>query len=101
MDTAFQDDSADTVGAPTVPAPDEVTLATVFDGNPPRTAPKPEPKEDELTIEHSGDDGVSFDEFYGAEPVELPQDTSDGESASQGDDEADDDFKQWLEGLKT
>jgi hypothetical protein len=102
LEQAFSEDPPDALGEPTVPAADEVNLASVFDGGAPdagSTAPSPGDPDD--AIDMPGDeDGVTYDEFYGTDASASSPDAE----GSHGDDESsddDDNFKDWLEGLKT
>ena len=90
LEQAFSEDPPAAPGEPTVPAADEVSLASVFDGSAPDTT-SPEAAPD-------AEEGVSYDEFYGTMPPSESSDETDGEDDSSDDDE---NFKNWLKGLKT
>ena len=94
--SAFGDEPDEPPGSPTIPASDEVSLSSVFGGEPP--AP---PSESVTNGEASGGMGsVSFDEFYGAE-TEDPEEGETTQAKEEDDESSDDDFRNWLEGLKT
>ncbi len=85
----------DSFGSPTVPASDDVSLASVFGGD--RHAPPGSPSPSEPPP--SEENAVSFDEFYGAkEKDRSPNDTP---SETDEDESPDEDFQHWLEGLKS
>jgi tetratricopeptide (TPR) repeat protein len=96
LESAFGAEPDEPPGSPTIPASDEVSLSSVFGGEPAshqqqRQAPG------EQFLEQAG--SVSFDEFYGT-ATEPEQDGAEEEPESGGE-EGDDDFRNWLEGLKT
>jgi hypothetical protein len=98
MESAFQ--AEEIPGAPTQPAPDGASLASVFGDEPP---PPPPPAPDTAAPEAPGPpkDGVSFDEFFGGSAPPKPPE---GDEPSEENSEAkpkDDDFKDWLKGLKS
>ncbi len=93
-----EEDAAEAPGSPTVPAPDEVSLSSVFgepeppnapgSGEAPRAAPPPP-------------GGVSFDEFYGRAKEEQLEDAEGAPRLRpSGGEGSNDEFKDWLEGLK-
>ena len=95
-----EEDAAEAPGSPTVPAPDEVSLSSVF-GEPvvpnapaePGGTPGPAPPLP---------GGVSFDEFYGQAKGEVPEDAEEAPPPrASGGEVSDDEFKDWLEGLKS
>jgi hypothetical protein len=90
LEQAFSDDSPPAPGEPTVPAADEVSLASVFDGSVPASPP--------AEVAPDAGDGVSYDEFYGASAPDSSSTDSEGDEDSADDD---DNFKNWLKGLKT
>jgi hypothetical protein len=96
LESAFGDEPDEPPGSPTIPASDEVSLSSVFGGEPPA------PPGDSLTNGEAsaGMDSVSFDEFYGA-GTEAPAEGESTESREEDDESSDDDFRNWLEGLKT
>jgi tetratricopeptide (TPR) repeat protein len=99
LESAFGGEPAEPPGAPTIPATDEVSLSSVFGGEtPPTKAGSGEPVGSAPAPDGSG---VSFDQFYGSDqrPVSADGDSSDADEES--DEGADDDFRNWLEGLKT
>ena len=99
------DDAPEAPGEPTVPAADEVSLASVFDGSAPEPgSPTQSPDSPDEVIEG----GVSYDEFYGTDgtagdDASSDENVSSDENASSDDEASSDenDFKDWLEGLKT
>lgn len=98
--SAFGGEPAEPPGSPTIPASDEVSLSSVFGGETPPSHPgsEPPPARQALTDEA----GVSFDQFYGS-GKEPPADTdgTPSDEDDESDEGADDDFRNWLEGLKT
>jgi hypothetical protein len=95
--SAFGDEPEEPPGSPTIPASDEVSLSSVFGGEPPAASPAGSVTNGEAL----GDmDSVSFDEFYGAE-TEGPEKAEPTKAKEEGDESSDDDFRNWLEGLKT
>jgi hypothetical protein len=83
-------------GAPTQPAPDGTSLASVFGDEPPPPPPAP----DTPAAPDSPKEGVSYDEFFGGGAPTEP--TKGGESSESNDEpEPEDDFKDWLKGLKS
>ncbi len=96
LESAFGDEPDEPPGSPTIPASDEVSLSSVFGGEPPA------PPGDSLTNGEAsaGMDSVSFDEFYGA-GTEAPAEGESTEAREEDDESSDDDFRNWLEGLKT
>ncbi|MEE9473652.1 MAG: hypothetical protein V3V82_06700, partial [Acidimicrobiia bacterium] len=96
LESAFGDEPDEPPGSPTIPASDEVSLSSVFGGEPPA------PPGDSLTDGEAsgGMDSVSFDEFYGA-GTEAPDEGESAEATEEDDASSDDDFRNWLEGLKT
>lgn len=100
MDAAFGEEGAAPRGAPTRPAPDQVSLASIFGESapPPHGAPPPQPPQ--LPQATGGKEaGSSFDEFFGGQPSEGAPDASQG--GSEADEGGDEDFHAWLKGLKT
>jgi len=103
MDAAFGGVSPaeESLGAPTRPASDEVSLAAIF-GDPGAPAPQAAPpvREPATKATRSGG-GFSFDEFFGR-PVAgeaKPDDRSRRDTLA--DDEGEEAFKDWLRGLKS
>ena len=96
LESAFGDEPDEPPGSPTIPASDEVSLSSVFGGEPPA------PPGDSLTNGEAsgGMDSVSFDEFYGA-GTEAPAEGESTDAGEEDDESSDDDFRNWLEGLKT
>jgi tetratricopeptide (TPR) repeat protein len=97
LESAFGGEQAEPPGSPTIPASDEVSLSSVFGGEPPSSVV---PNVGEPSPPVEGPDSVSFDEFYGS-ASESPLDGGAAEESEQPDEESDDDFRNWLEGLKT
>jgi hypothetical protein len=96
--SAFGAEPTEPPGSPTIPASDEVSLSSVFGGEPPSPV-SPDVAEPPAAVEES--DSVSFDEFYGSPPESLPTGGAEETEPGEGEEEGDDDFKNWLEGLKT
>jgi hypothetical protein len=100
MESAFDapDDAEAIPGAPTGPAPDGTSLASVFGDEPPPPLPGPErapqapgpPK-----------NGVSFDEFFGGSAPTKPTQEGESPEAAEEAKPEDGDFKDWLKGLKS
>ncbi len=105
METAFgATDSSEMPGAPTRPAADGTSLASVFGDEPPPPPPQPSPTAPppEQGASEPSRDGVSFDEFFGGSAP--PPEDSGGGDAPEEDDQTppeDDEFKDWLKGLKS
>jgi tetratricopeptide (TPR) repeat protein len=101
MDEAFgegePDDDVD--GAPTRPAADEVSLSSVFGEGPsaPTTAPSPAPEPPQAS-KGRAPGGFSFDEFFG----KASSGGAEGQEKrdSLADDEGDEQFRDWLKGLR-
>jgi len=96
LESAFGAQPDEPPGSPTIPASDEVSLSSVFGGEPPSRQGQPQGP-GERSVDQAG--SVSFDEFYGA-AAEPEQDGAE-EEPEPGGEEGDDDFRNWLEGLKT
>jgi hypothetical protein len=103
MDAAFGGVSPEeeSLGAPTRPASDEVSLAAIFgDRGAPAPQAAPPLKEPATKATRSGG-GFSFDEFFG-KPLAgeaKPDDRSRRDTLA--DDEGEEAFKDWLRGLKS
>lgn len=101
LESAFGEEplDSDAPGSPTVPAADEVSLSSIFGEGaaPPASAPGTAPTEQPPRA--SG--GVSFDEFYGQSQEEEPAQPEEPEADAGGEERSEDDFRDWLEGLKT
>jgi tetratricopeptide (TPR) repeat protein len=98
MESAFDAPEAEPMpGAPTEPAPDGTSLASVFGDEPPPPPPAPD------TPEAPGPpkEGVSFDEFFGGGTPTEPTQGGESSEASDETEPEDDDFKDWLKGLKS
>jgi hypothetical protein len=104
LESAFGDDTeeAEAPGSPTMPAPDEVSLSSVFgEPIPPQPAPAP-PSDASAAPQPRSTGGVSFDEFYGKSKPETEEPQEPPEPAeSSGADDKDEEFRDWLEGLKS
>ena len=102
LEQAFGDDPPEVPGDPTVVAANDVSLASVFDGggSEPTATEDTGEKLDQAPDESVGEDGVSFDEFYGSEPRQSLPDANGSPSDEEPSDD-DDNFKDWLKGLKT
>lgn len=98
--SAFGGEPVEPPGAPTIPASDEVSLSSVFGGE---TPPGPTGPSAPLSTPQasSGTGGVSFDQFYGGDKEAAATDGATSEGDGESEEGADDDFKNWLEGLKT
>jgi tetratricopeptide (TPR) repeat protein len=95
MAEAFDADLEEPPGAPAAPAADDVSLASVF-GEEPAPPPAPPPPSRSGTPPKPRE--ASYEEFFGGEgsaPGSGP-----AAAPSEGDD-GDQDFRNWLEGLKT
>ena len=103
LETAFNaPGSSEIPGAPTQPAPDGASLASVFGEEPPPPPPPPPTPPGEQGAGSGEQGGVSYDEFFGGSGGdEAPPQPS--ESSGEGDqpDSEDDGFKDWLKGLKS
>ncbi|HEX9727576.1 MAG TPA: hypothetical protein VGA37_03610 [Gemmatimonadales bacterium] len=98
MDVAFADEPVEPRGAPTMPAQDEMSLASVFGEAP---APKPPAVTGSDKAKDSGAAaGFSFDEFFGGEKPDQAN-PSRPRRDTLADDEGDDAFRDWLKGLKS
>jgi len=97
LESALGGEQTEPPGSPTIPASDEVSLSSVFGGEPPSSVV---PNVGEPSPPVEGPDSVSFDEFYGS-ASESPLEGGAAEESEQPDEESDDDFRNWLEGLKT
>ncbi len=98
--SAFGGEAAEPPGSPTIPANDEVSLSSVFGGETLQSHPgsEPPPAPHALTEEA----GVSFDQFYGGgREAPTGTDGTPSDEDDESDEGADDDFRNWLEGLKT
>jgi tetratricopeptide (TPR) repeat protein len=100
LESAFGGEPVEPPGEPTVPASDEVSLSSVFGGQTPVVPPPPLSSDDALSPPEVGQ-GVSFDEFYGGSKEEPTVDSSASGWGEEGDEPPEDDFKDWLEGLRT
>jgi len=100
LESAFGSEPVEPPGEPTVPASDEVSLSSVFGGQTPAVPPPPLHPADDSSQPESVQ-GVSFDEFYGGSKEEPPADSSASGWGEEGDEPPEDDFKDWLEGLRT
>ncbi len=96
LDSALGTGAAEEIpGAPTQPAPDSVSLASVFGdeetpaAGPTESAPPP------------SEGGMSFDDFFGEAPPAEPSEPSPDTASGQPEVESDDQFKDWLKGLKS
>jgi len=90
------------IGAPTKPASDEVSLAAIF-GDPGAPAEPAKPAVEEPRPAPGGrtPGGFSFDEFFG-KPVATGTETADkSRRDTLADDEGDEAFKDWLKSLKS
>jgi tetratricopeptide (TPR) repeat protein len=97
--SAFGGEPAEPPGAPTIPASDEVSLSSVFGGE---TPPSPPPSAAPSTPQAASESGgVSFDQFYGADKELAATDGAPSEEEGESEEGADDEFRNWLEGLKT
>ncbi|UCG85649.1 MAG: tetratricopeptide repeat protein [Gemmatimonadota bacterium] len=97
LESAFGAEPEEPPGSPTIPATDDVSLSSVFGGEPVSRQPAPQGRE-ERPLDQAG--AVSFDEFYGTAPESEPEGGGAEEPEPTGE-EGDEDFKNWLEGLKT
>ena len=93
IDSAFGA-GAEVPGTPTQPAPDGVSLASAFGDErtsavPTESAPPP------------GQGGMSFDDFFGGAPPAGPAEQSPDTPSEEPEGESDDQFKDWLKGLKS
>ncbi len=96
LDFAFAGADDEPLAAPSAPADDDLSLATVFGEEP--TASPPAPEEDSA----SGRKGQesSYDEFFGGGEAPPPDaEPSSDTPSSEGD--GDEGFQDWLESLKT
>jgi len=102
MDEAFgEGDGEDDVGgAPTQPAADEVSLSSVFGDGPsaPTTAPSPAPEPPQAS-KGRAPGGFSFDEFFGKASSSGGAEGQERRD-SLADDEGDEQFRDWLKGLR-
>jgi tetratricopeptide (TPR) repeat protein len=102
LQSAFGDgsDEAEAPGSPTIPAPDEVSLSSVFgEPAPPQPAPATGTTEEPPPRSTAG---VSFDEFYGKSATEEATEEEEQEPVENGDDDdSEEEFRDWLEGLKS
>jgi len=87
------DDPPPAPGEPTMPAADEVKLASVFDGDATERPSTETPVDTE--------NGVSYDEFYGSDASGASSDANGLPTDDDSSDDDDDNFKDWLKGLKT
>ncbi len=107
LETAFEDTAAEPRGAPTSPASDEVSLASVFGEEPTEKPPAPEPgatssAEPEAGAGGGAGAGFSFDEFFGAKkPPGQKTESPRPRRSSQLDAADEDEFRDWLKGLKS
>ncbi len=98
LQAAFGGQPAEPPGSPTIPASDEVSLSSVFGSETPTASASGAPPAPATSDEEAN---VSFDQFYGGD---KEPDSSDGATPTEdeeSDEGADDDFRNWLEGLKT
>jgi tetratricopeptide (TPR) repeat protein len=102
LESAFGDETVEpeAPGSPTVPAPDEVSLSSVFgESGPPQPAPATDAT---ASRQPRSTGGVSFDEFYGKSKTEAEEQEEEPEpSENEGQDEKGEEFRDWLEGLKS
>ena len=103
LESAFNTpDASDTPGAPTQSAPDAASLGSVFGEEPPAPPLSPSPTPGEQGAGSGEQSGVSFDEFFGGSGGDQaspePKESS-GEGEQPKPEE--DDFKDWLKGLKS
>jgi tetratricopeptide (TPR) repeat protein len=96
LESAFGAEPDEPPGSPTIPASDEVSLSSVFGGERPSRERQPQGKGGRSFEQR---DAVSFDEFYGT--ATEPEPESVGEESEPTGEEGDDEFRNWLEGLKT
>ncbi len=96
LESAFGAEPDEPPGSPTIPASDEVSLSSVFGGEHPSRQRQPQGKGGRSLEQR---DAVSFDEFYGT--ATEPEPESVGEESEPAGEEGDDEFRNWLEGLKT
>ena len=102
MDEAFGDEPLEPRGAPTRPASDQPSLASVFGEEPPAPPSSP-PRAPAAASRGEAEGGFSFDQFFGESSTEAgePDRARTTRPSEDEIDDTDESFKAWLKGLKS